>query len=135
MPKIQKRRFDALAGYTRRPDVVLIAEELEWYSEAGDRILGVLIRDRIDGDFSWVALGRDRRNRFRAVALNVSIPSQEAATQELASKLVELSSAPDEQFCQGDEVGAPVDFFAPVVPTEQFHPEVAPDHWTADRVN
>lgn len=122
VPKLSKRRFDALAGYTRLPSVVLIAEELEWFSEADDRILGVLIRDRIDQDFSWVVLGRDRRHRFRAVDLKVSISSKDVARQELLDRMHVLRCASEEQFYQGDEVGGPVDFFTPVVPHEQLHP-------------
>lgn len=122
MTVIEKRRFDALAGYIRRPELVLIADELEWYSAAGDRLLGIVIRDRIDRDFSWLVLGRDRLLRFRAVALNTSVVSRDAARQELESKLGDLSYAPDEEFHQGDDEGTSADFFTPVESAERLHP-------------
>ena len=38
LPKI---RFDALAGYARSPNFVLIIEELEWYATTDERLLGM----------------------------------------------------------------------------------------------
>jgi len=49
---ITKLRFDALAGYARRPNVVLfVFEEIELYSEANERILAVVAREPEDNDF------------------------------------------------------------------------------------
>ena len=66
-------------------------------------------------------LGRDAKGRFRAVWLECNLESQEAATALLEKKLAEFVQAPPEEFHQGDEVGKPVDFFAPIIPAERQH--------------
>lgn len=58
-------RFNALAGYCRQPQSLLYAEELGWFEHGDERVLATLIRDRTDGDFGGMILGRDRRGRFR----------------------------------------------------------------------
>jgi hypothetical protein len=68
MEPITKLRFDALAGYTRRPKVALFDfQEIEWYSEAHERLLAVLAREPEDNDFGASILARDRKGRFRAI--------------------------------------------------------------------
>ena len=119
---ISKRRFDALAGYTRQPSVVVLCEELAWHSSTDGRVIGVILRDRTDGDFSWVVLGRDRLKRFRALDLNVSLATEASAQAELLGKLEQHAQLPNESFYQQDEEGEPVNFFEPVVPAERLHP-------------
>ena len=118
---LTKPRFDALAGYTRQPFILLLTEEVEWHATSDERVLGVVTRDRIDHDFGWVALGRDERLRFRAVAVNASLPRQDAARQQLFQRMRGLATEPDTKFHQGDADGAPVDLLTPMVPDHRFH--------------
>src|SRR6202040_3415571 len=83
LKELSSRRFEALAGYIRRPEIVLCIEEIEWFATPDERLIGMLTRDRIDSDFSWVLLGRDERLRFRAIDVNSSLPSPGAARQQL----------------------------------------------------
>lgn len=122
LQKISKRRFDALAGYSRTPRIMALTEELEWYATADERVLGIVLRDRIDDDFSWVAMGRDETLRFRAVKVRASHPSQDEARQALFKTLEELAQAPDEEFYQSDTTAKPVDFFKLMAPEEKLHP-------------
>ena len=119
---LPRRRFDALAGYTRQPFILLVTEEIEWHASSDERVLGVVTRDRIDHDFGWVALGRDEQQRFRAVAVNASLLTAHAASQQLLERMDALAAAPDTEFHQGDSERAPVDFFTPLVPAERLHP-------------
>jgi|SRR5438105_886595 len=96
------RRFEALAGYIRRLEIVLCIEEIEWFATLDERLVGMLARDRIDSDFSWVILGRDERLRFRAIDLNSSLPSPDAARQQLFERMEEQYEKPDEAYHQGD---------------------------------
>ncbi len=91
MQSISKLRFDALAGYIRRPEALLVSEELEWYSEGNDRIVAVIIRDTVDDDFTSVILGRDKKGRFRAVHLLTFSQSVEATRAELQPAMREWS--------------------------------------------
>jgi hypothetical protein len=119
---LDERRFNALAGYTRSPMLVRYAQEYDWLATDDERVLGILTWDRFDRDFGWIALGRDERRQYRAVEVNSSKPTTEEARAELLAAMERLQAAPDEEFYQGDEVGEPVDFFAPVVPTHRLHP-------------
>ncbi|MCW5692306.1 MAG: hypothetical protein KIT48_08075 [Pseudolabrys sp.] len=119
---LSKVRFDALAGYARSPNIVLIIEELEWYSTADERILGILTLDRIDHDWGWVIFGRDERFQFRAVDVNVSYPTIEKSRKALMTKLAEHHAMPDQEFYQGDAESPPMDFFTPVVEERKLHP-------------
>lgn len=101
--------------------MTLVARELAWYEEAGEKILGLVALDLPDQDYVCYVLGRDAKGRFRAVWLECSLESQERATAILEQKLAEVANAPPEEFHQGDEVGRPVDFFTPIVPPERQH--------------
>lgn len=62
--RLDKRRFDALAGYARQPEIALIMDELTWFADRDERALGMVVSDRIDDDFGWVALYQARRLNF-----------------------------------------------------------------------
>ena len=114
-------RFDALAAYTRSPYISLSASELGWFEEADGKVLGIVSLDVVDRDYVWTVLARDAKNRYRAVDLQHSIPTQAQAQEELARALAHHALQPAEEHHQGDEVGPPVDFFAPVVPDRRQH--------------
>lgn len=122
LQKISKQRFDALAGYIRRPEIVRAVQEFEWTATPGERVLGVLTWDRNEYDFAWSALAPDELKRYRWVGGRASFPSADAAHKACTEALGRLSKAPDEEFFQGDTVGKPVDFFTPVVRLEKLHP-------------
>ncbi len=122
MKPISKLRFDSLAGYSRSPTMPLIAGELDWFEEANEKVLGVLVLDLPDRDYAYYVLGRDAKGRFRAVWIDCSIPTAEEAHAQLKAKLAEYARMPPEEFYQGDEVGKPLDFFTPVISGEDRHP-------------
>jgi len=122
MKPLTKLRFEALAGYIRMVQALFISEELEWYSDDAERVLGVLVRDRTDGDFGGAVLGRDARGRFRAVDMTQFADSLEWARQLLHDKVEQWSRKPDAEFSQGDEKGTPMDIFTPVAPANRLSP-------------
>ena len=118
---LSKLRFDALAAYTRQPHTVILFEEIEWHATADERVIGILIRDRIDDDFGWIVLGRDERQRFRAIDVGSSLATAAQARIELLSKLREHQAEPDDLFHQGDAPGPAIDFFTPIAPQLALH--------------
>jgi hypothetical protein len=66
-------------------------EEIMWYATVDDRVLGVVVRDRIDNDFGWIALMRDP-DVFRGIDMKTSLPTAQAATEELHGLMRELAS-------------------------------------------
>jgi hypothetical protein len=111
-----------LAGYTRQPELVLLVQEYDWLATNDERVLGILTWDRIDHDFGWIALGRDERLRYRAVDVNASLATSEAARADLIEAMRRLQAQEDHEFYQGDVIGEPIDFFAPVVPPDRLNP-------------
>jgi hypothetical protein len=50
----------------------------------GDTVLGVVIRDRVDDNFSWLMLTcNDEGPGYTAIDLGASLPTREAATRAL----------------------------------------------------
>lgn len=93
-------------------------EELAWFAEGDDVLLGVVGRDTSDNDYVAIALARDARMRFRAVDLQHSVSTPAAAAIWLRERLAALAQLRAEAHYQGDETGAPVDFFEPIVALE-----------------
>lgn len=114
-------RYNALAGYSRKPSTLFMQEELEWYEHSTGRLLGVLILDRIDGDFGGIIMGRDARRRFRCVEVTDFRDDPEQARRLLFEGLEKLSAQPDIDFEQGDEHGTPINIFKPVVEVERLN--------------
>lgn len=121
MREVSEIRFNAVAGYARDPRAVLTGEELAYHEADDGSILGLIIRDRADGDFAGVAFGRDAKLRFRWTSMTDFLESPEQAREALAELMAELLQEPDEFHHQGDEKGMPVDFFTPLHPTETLH--------------
>jgi len=119
---LDRRRFNALAGYARQPGITLLIEELDWFADPEERVLGLLSRDRIDDDYGWVVFGRDAVARFRAIKVNASYPPVDEAYKALMSAMREAADQPPDAHYQGDEQGSAVDFFEPLVQPARFHP-------------
>lgn len=115
MRRISLARFNALAAYCRKPPTLFFAEEVDWFEHGGERVLGVLIRDRQDGDFGGMILGRDRRGRFRCIVTPDFVRSPRVAKALLRREMERLSMLRDEDFYQGDESGKSIELFTPVV--------------------
>lgn len=123
MKEIAKHRFNAIAGYARHPRAAIYGEELAYFEAADGSILGLLIRDRTDGDYAGVAFGRDAKLRFRWTSATDFQESPELAQEALTKLMTKLLDEPEEFHHQGDERGEPVDFFTPMHPPEVLHPD------------
>lgn len=121
MHEISKMRFDALAGYVRVPHIMTLLQEAAWFADGDERLLGLVVWDRNDHDFGWVVLGRDSKQRFRAITQDSSLPTFDAARDRLGDVMVVLQSQADDAFHQCDESGKPVDFFAPLAPRDRLN--------------
>ncbi|TAK64066.1 MAG: hypothetical protein EPO22_06020 [Dehalococcoidia bacterium] len=97
--KLTEAEFEAFRP-ARGPLGELIGEEKEWYADRRGNVIGVLVLDRIDKDWSYVVLGRDARGKFRAIDAQVSFQSPEQARTELVSKLRRLARTRKKTFRQ-----------------------------------
>ena len=58
--------------------------ELTWYATEDDVVLGVVILDLVDKDYSWVALTQsDRSVGYAAADIGETLPTEEDATAAL----------------------------------------------------
>ncbi len=115
------KRFNALAGHTRSPAAAYVSQELAWYSNEEETVLGVLLLDTIDNDYVAVVLGRDEGRRFRAIDVSSSMQTIEEATEWLIRSIKWQTSLCNKTFPQGDDKQG-IDLFSPVVPIEKQHP-------------
>lgn len=121
MEKITKVRFEALAGFCRRPETLFLIKEIEWFQAENEAVLAVLAMDKTDGDFTVIILARDKRLRYRFIQQTDFFENKAEALEEvkllLNSVLEDLSIYSD----QGDEKGKPLDFFKPVKPKKPLN--------------
>lgn len=120
--QISPERFNAFVTWTRGPYVGDFTDELEWYSDIYERVLGVLTFDYIDQDFGYVILGRDESRRFRCIDVKVSMPNQGMARSRLKKALSKHSQTGKVIFPQGDETHKGIDLFEPQIPGNRWHP-------------
>lgn len=123
MQSISQLRFNALAGFARDPLALAYAEELGWFEHADERVLGLLIRDRADLDFSGIVFARDELLQYRWTTMTTFEKSPRWAEDKLRSALEQAAMAPDEEHHQGHKKRRTVDFFTPVVPADRLDPD------------
>lgn len=70
---LDQKRFNALAGRSRSPAAAYISEELAWFANIEETVIGVVLRGTVDNDFGAVVLGRDEVGAFRAFDQEVSM--------------------------------------------------------------
>ena len=114
MERLTELRYNALAGYARSPWTWIASNELEWYSEGNEKVLGVVIQDTDDLDYSCVVMGRDRIGRYRAVHLSPFVGTVGKARSAASELLPEYAQKDPREFEQGDEPSVRVNFFKPI---------------------
>jgi hypothetical protein len=119
--EINKQLFDTYVLSSRHPNIVFFAEEIKWYANKNETILGVVCRDKIDNDFAAVMLGRDEIGRFRAFNLQTSFMKVEDATSWLENTIKWYTSLGKTIFPQG-EPGKVYKLFETAIPREKQHP-------------
>lgn len=100
MRKISKVRFEALS-YARMPLVKIMSEEIEWYANENNAILGTILHDYTDDDYVAVVLGRDEAGVFRWIDGLAGIESIDEARATLSEKIIGQSREGAEEFPQG----------------------------------
>ncbi len=118
---IDIKRFNALAAQSRSPAAAYVSEELEWYSDSNEIVLGIVLRDTVDNDYVGILLGRDEGNRFRAIDVEASIPTQDEARNWVQGGIRWHAGAGQASFPQGDHLKG-LNLFEPVVPIARQHP-------------
>lgn len=124
--EMPRQRFNLLAIGTRMSPSTLFSEELSYWSDEDERLLGLVFRDRTDDDFGWILLARDRIGRFRCVDLAVDLRTPGYATQGVRQRIADAIEADEIPTLgdQGDETNYPTDLLTVPAGTnpEDLHP-------------
>ena len=80
-------RFDIYAMGARMSFSRVVSEELSYWSDASEKVLGMVFRDLVDDDFGWILFARDRVGRFRCVDVNSSLTDQKYATEMIRDRI------------------------------------------------
>ncbi|OMI16889.1 glycosaminoglycan attachment protein [Leptospira weilii] len=123
--ELDKKRFDVLVSHSRSPHVEMYATEISWFSNEDETVLGLILLDNIDGDFSAIVLGRDEIQRYRAFDLSVSFPSYDEALVWVTGTIKWNTGLEKKVFLQHDEDRPKLDLFKPIVELEKQHPSFA----------
>tara|TARA_R110002124_G_scaffold143230_2_gene308028 strand:- start:8543 stop:10009 length:1467 start_codon:yes stop_codon:yes gene_type:complete len=124
--RISSSRFNLLAIGTRRSPAPYLYEEVDYWADLDERVIGVIARDVADDDYYWALLARDRNGRFRSADLGSSLRSASYAVVALRERIAKAVTEDDLAVLgtQGDETNHPTDLLA--VPTnikpEDLHP-------------
>jgi hypothetical protein len=122
LERLTELRFNALAGYARSPWTWITSNELEWYSEGNEKVLGVVVQDTTDQDFACIVMGRDLIGRYRAVHLSSFMTTVGRARAAMSELLPEYAAMDPIEFEQGDEPKTHLDFFAPLHDASRLDP-------------
>ena len=56
--KLDIKRVNVLVGQSRSPAAAYVSEEIDWYANEDETLIGVLLLDTIDHDFCSVVMAR-----------------------------------------------------------------------------
>ena len=92
---ISQSRFNLLAIGTRMSPAPYLYEEVAYWADLDERVLGVIARDRADDDYYWSLLARDRNGRFRSVETDANLRSASYATVALRQRIAKAVTEDD----------------------------------------
>ncbi|WP_417355370.1 restriction endonuclease [Flavobacterium sp.] len=65
----------------------IFASEEQWFADSENKILGIILKDKIDKDWSYVILGIDEDDTYRAIDVKVSEESIESVQKKLINSM------------------------------------------------
>jgi hypothetical protein len=120
--EITLRQFNAFC-YVRAPHLGIFSEEVAWFEAYDKKIVAAVTYDKIDGDYGFVILGRDKRKIFRAIDISPTFSrTQRKAKFLLFESLKKYEDDGLTIYDQGDEKTLPNEFLIPQVDKEKLHP-------------
>ena len=90
LKKISQEKFENY-NFTKQPTLIGIATEEYWYSEDDANIIGTVLLDNIDKDWSYVIMALEDDGEYRFTDGEVSIETDEEAIDRLSSKMREFA--------------------------------------------
>jgi hypothetical protein len=101
----------------------ILAEELAWFRDPQEVVIGTVFRDITDDDFAFVLLGRDEHSQFRWIDGDSSFTTQTEATDGLRRAMDAALISGNIVFPQGDVTARKrQQLMTPVYPTARLNP-------------
>lgn len=119
---MSQKRFNAFVRLSRNPIASYFGQEIAWYSNDDETVIGVVLRDRIDHDYACVMLARDNGGRYRAFDFKSSLETEASAKEWLDRVIKSHTRLGLQRYQQGDEAKT-LDLFTPVLPIERLNPD------------
>jgi HJR/Mrr/RecB family endonuclease len=88
--QISKEEFH---NYNFESFPTFVAKEKSWYADDDANIIATILLDNFDKDWSYVILGKDEDEEYRAIDVEVSIDEFNDVVKNLYSKMNEISIA------------------------------------------
>ena len=85
--EISKNMFNMFMLFTKSPNINFFCEELEYYSNEDNSIIGVVLLDLTDKNFNYVMLVRDEHKQFRAVDVKIDFEAKQEAAEQLKNSI------------------------------------------------
>ncbi|GAB2613560.1 restriction endonuclease [Belliella aquatica] len=84
---------DELHNYDidKNPMAGIISTEKKWFVTSDDKLIGIVLQDNIDKDWSYLILGLESDNAYRAIEVKVSINSIDEAQNILRNSINDIS--------------------------------------------
>lgn len=86
LKEISQKEFEKY-NFTKHPTLIGIAEETRWFSEDEANIIGTILIDKIDKDWSYVIMAKEDDGEYRFADGKVSIDSEDLVSEELLDKM------------------------------------------------
>jgi len=97
---IPREQFHRARGHAAADPSPLL-EEHGWFMDESGALLGVIVRDKVDDDWGYVILGRDREFVFRPIVMEAGRSERGQACAELQQGMAEILSYPQRIFPRG----------------------------------
>lgn len=124
--EITRSRFNLFAIGTRKSLAPYLYEEISYWADTDERVIGFVARDEQDSDYYWALLVRDRNGRFRSADYDAELRSVRYATIALRERIAKAVTEDDLAVLgtQGDESNHVTDLLtvAPGTDPATLHP-------------
>lgn len=79
-------------NFTRQPNLIGLVREEYWYSEDEAGVIGTVLLDNIDKDWSFVIMAKEDDGEYRAIDMGVSHASETEAIDTISQKILKIAA-------------------------------------------
>jgi hypothetical protein len=119
--KISKTRFNAFVMFSREPRMVFFTQEIEYYGNEDNSILGTIVIDPVDRNYNCIVLGRDEEGKFSAIDIMIDYDSLNEARAKLIERMRYCSNEL-RSTVNSEAIKSGVDLFKVLITADKINP-------------